>query len=388
MGKTRQIYEPHQKQANTGRRIDMQRRRFLKALAMAPLLASPVFGLIHGCGGGSEGPGSADTGLTRTWEMGFFFTPPRVDIAAVLQTIDLFSLRSELAVIHEELPWTDLLNGVSAATILENTKQGLVDYLRLQGQRLFFMADLTDGLSRGEEAPQLRQLGRSITEPGVRQVYRDYVLAFAEKFQPEYIGLAAETNLIRQAADPAVYGAVVQAASAAAADLQAASVKTPLLVSVQVETAWGALGGSGQYAGIETDFIDFPFTQLLGLSSYPYFGYAEPEDLPDEYYSRLLNGRALPAMVCEGGWTSKGVGAISSSPDKQARYIARHAELLDSIDAVAVAQTLFADIDIDSLAAPVPVNLPLFISIGLMDKSFQSKPALSTWDTLFERRKV
>ncbi len=360
----------------------------LKTLLLTPLLASPLFALMHGCGGGggAEDPPSTPA-RTRSWEMGFFYTPPRFDVAAVLQTIDLFSTRSELAVIHEELPWTDLINGVSVDTILDDNKVGLVNYLRSKGQRLFFMADLTDGLSRGEEAPQLRALGRSITEPEVRQYYRDYVLAVARKLQPDYIGLAAETNLIRQAAAPTVYDAVVQAANEAAADLRAANVTAPLLISVQVETAWGVLAGSGPYVGAETDFSDFAFMQILGLSSYPYFGYARPEDIPDDYYSRILNGRSMPAMVCEGGWASTGVGAITSSPQKQARYITRHAELLDSITAEAVAQTLFADIDIDSLTNP-PANLPLFISIGLVDKDFAEKPALAAWDALFSRRRI
>jgi hypothetical protein len=132
--------------------------------------------------------------------MGFFYTPPRLDVSAVLQTIDLFSTRSELAVIHEELPWTDLINGVNADIILDDNKVDLVNYLRSRGQRLYFMADLTDGLSRGQEAPQLRVFGRSITEPEVRHYYRDYVRAVTRKLQPDYIGLAAETNLIRQAA--------------------------------------------------------------------------------------------------------------------------------------------------------------------------------------------
>lgn len=364
--------------------MNKQRRRILKTLAMAPLMASPLVALIQGCSNND----SSDPSPTRTWEMGFFFTPPRADIDTVLQTIDLFSGRSDLAVIHEELPWTDLLNGANVDTLLENNKKGLVDYLRSKGQRLFFMAELTDGLSRGEEAPQLRQLGRSITETEVQQVYRDYVLAFAEKFQPDYIGLVAETNLIRQAADPDVYAAVVQAANDAAADLQAAQVTAPLLISVQVETAWGILAGAGPYVGIETDFIDFPFLQILGLSSYPYFSFTRPEDMPDNYYSRLLNGRTVPVMVCEGGWTSEGVDTIVSSEDMQARYISRHSDLLDGIDAVAVAQTLFADIDIDSLTGTVPANLPLFISLGLMDKDFQAKQALSVWDDLFARIKI
>ncbi len=366
-----------------GGAIDRERRRMLKTIALSPWLASPWLAALQGCGrSGGAGDQSPTPARTRSWDIGFFYTPPRLDIAAVSQTIDLFSTRSELAVIHEELPWTDLIDGVSADSILDDDKVGLVNYLRSNGQRLFFMADLTDGLSRGEEAPQLRQLGRSITESEVRQYYRNYVLSVARKLQPDYIGLAAETNLIRQAADPDVYHAVVQAANDAAADLLAANVVTPLLVSVQVETAWGVLAGSGPYVGVETDFIDFPFMQIVGLSSYPYFGYAQPEDIPDDYYTRIVNGHSMPVMVCEGGWPSAGVGAIVSSPEKQARYITRHADLLDSIEAEAVAQTLFADIDIDSLTDP-PANLPLFISIGLMDKDFGVKPALAKWDALF-----
>ena len=371
-----------------GDNVDSVRRRLLKSLALTPLLAFPLMAVLEGCGGSGGGKGEEPSSQpARVWEMGFFYTPPRQDVASVLQNIDLFSTRSELAAIHEELPWTDLLNGVSPDTILDDHKVGLVNYLRSKGQRLYFMADLTDGLSRGQEAPQLRQLGRSITESEVRQYYRDYVLAVARKLQPDYIGLAAETNLIRQAADAAVYNAVVQAANDAAADLQGAGVAAPLLISVQAETGWGVLGGSGPYTGVETDFGDFPFMQMLGLSSYPYFGYAQPEDMPDNYYSRLLNGRALPAMVCEGGWASASVGALISSPEKQARYITRHADLLDSIDAAAVVQTLFADIDIDSLTNP-PANLPLFISIGLMDKDFTAKSALTAWDGLYARRRI
>ncbi len=131
---------------------------------------------------------------------------------AVLQGIDLWSQRAELAAIHEELPWTDLLGGIlSPDDILDRDKVQLVDYLRGKGLKLYFMADLTDGLSRGEEAPQLRALGRSITELDVQWAYRDYMLAVERKLHPEFIGLAAETNLIRVAAPSAVYAAVVTA---------------------------------------------------------------------------------------------------------------------------------------------------------------------------------
>ncbi|MFN0039071.1 MAG: hypothetical protein ACKVP2_06140 [Burkholderiales bacterium] len=304
---------------------------------------------------------------------------------AVLEGIDRWSLRAEFAAIHEELPWTDLVNGQSPDAILDRDKVQLVNYLRGKGLKLYFMADLTDGLSRAEESPQLRALGRSISEPAIRQLYRDYVLAVNRKLRPEIIGLVAETNLIRAAA-PALYSSVVTAANAAAADLAAANSTATLIFSVQVETAWGRLGGNGNYVGVEQDFVDFPFGEQLGLSSYPYFGFEEPEYMPDDYFSRLLNGRTMPAMVVEGGWTSASVGTIQSSPALQARYVKRQAQLLDSIAARGWFHLMFADLDLASLPPPLPTNLPLFASIGYTDSDFNAKPALATWDAFHARR--
>jgi hypothetical protein len=346
------------------------------AFALALVLTA-----FSACGGGGDSAPAA----TRTWGMGFSPIPPRISTAAVIQGIDLWSQRAEYAAIHEELPWTDLLAGMSPDDILDRDKVQLVAYLRSKGLQLYFMADLTDGLSRGDEAPQLRALGRSITEPAVQQAYRSYVLAVERKLRPEFIGLAAETNLIRLAASPAVYAGVKAAANAAAADLIAAGTTATLMVSVQVETAWGVLGGSGTYVGVEQDFADFPFGQMLGLSSYPYFAFAQPEDIPADYYSRLLNGRTLPVMVVEGGWTSATAGSVQSSPALQARYITRHAQLLDAVGARGLIQLLFADLDLASLPPPIPPNLPLFVNIGLTDSDFNGKPALAAWDALHAR---
>jgi hypothetical protein len=342
---------------------------------------------LAACGGGAGGS-TPPSRMTRTWAMGFSPSPPRPTTATLLQGVDLWSTRAELAVIHEELPWTDLLAGLAPDAILDRDKVQLVNYLRGKGLKLYFMADLTDGLARDQEAPELRALGRSLTEPAVQQAYRSYLLAVVRKLNPDYVGLAAETNLIRAAAPAPLYAAVVRAANDAAADLAAAGSSAPRLISVQVETAWGLLGGSGGYAGVEQDFGDFPFIGMLGLSSYPYFTFGQPESIPSNYYARLLHGRTLPVMVAEGGWTSASVGSVQSSPDLQARYITRHAALLDSVSARAVVQLEFADLDLSSVPPPIPPNLPLFISLGLTDSNFNPKPALAAWDALHRRRLV
>ncbi len=303
----------------------------------------------------------------------------------MLRGIDLWSPRAELAVIHEDLPWADLLAGLSPDQIIDRDKAGLVGYLRGKGLGLAFIGDPTDGLDRAQESRALRDAGRSLAEPAIRRLYRDYLVAIDRRLSPQYLGLAAETNLIRLAAPASLYGAVREACAEVAADLASAGSRAIRLVSVQVETAWGVLGERGAYRGIDTDLADFPAMQALGLSSYPYFGWASPEAIPDDYFSRVVGASALPVLASEGGWPSAAAGTIEADPNVQARWIARQATLLDSVRARAWLHLVFADLDLAAFPPPIPPNLPLFASIGLVDRDFTPKPALAAWDALKAR---
>src|SRR5205814_3711159 len=86
------------------------------------------------------------------------------------------------------------------------------------------------------------EMRRSIAEPAVQQLYQHYVQALVAPIHPEYLGLAAETNLIRAAAPATVYAAVVQMANAAAADVRAMFGAHPrLYASLQADEGWGRL---------------------------------------------------------------------------------------------------------------------------------------------------
>lgn len=349
----------------------------------SPRHALAVLGLfLVACSSGGER--TAEPLPARTWAMGFSPTPPVLTVESVLAGIDRWTPRSEFAVFHEELPWTDLLAGMPAADILVRDKTQLVALLRQRGQRLAFVLDLTDGLSRSDEAPQLRTLGRSLAEPAVQQKARDYAVAVATLLQPELLGLAAETNLIRLAAPAPLYQAVVATANAIAADLDTIASPATKFVSVQVETAWGLLPG-GPFVGITQDLADFPFAQAIGLSSYPYFVFGDPAAIPADYYARVLEPTNLPAFVAEGGWSSVDVGAPGGDELAQERYVATQAALLDGIGAIAWLHLLFADPDLTTWPQPIPGNLPLFTSIGLVHSDFAAKPALAAWDEQFAR---
>lgn len=325
-------------------------------------------------------------GATRTWRMGFSAIPPKADFALLLAALDLWRARSDAAIMHIDPPWDTLLAGARVDSAVIRTQLDLANYFKATGRTLVVMIDATNGLDRSSDAAALAAAGRSLTEPAVQQIYRAYVMAIDTLLRPAYLGLGAETNLIRTAAPPALYAAVKQAANDAAADVRAVDPAVKLFSSVQVEVAWGQLTG-GRYEGVATDLADFPFMQALGLSSYPYLGgFIEPEQVPLDYYSRLGQGTTLQPMVVEGGWTSASVGGgVVSTPAKQARWIRRHVQLLDQARAAFVFQLTFTDLELTGVPLPPGSILPLFAALGLVDATLAPKPALAPWDSAYAR---
>jgi hypothetical protein len=110
-----------------------------------------------------------------------------------------------------------------------------------------------------------------------------------------------------------------------------------------------------------------------------------PEDIPADYYPGLLAGRTTPAAVTEGGWASETVDAIASSEDEQRRYIQRQAVLLDRVNAIAVFQLTFTDLDLASINPPPGSILYLFARNGLVDVDLNPKAALAAWDATYAR---
>jgi len=358
---------------------------------MKSVIAPVVVALMLGsC---APAPRSVDVGSkpTRSYFMGFSVIPPRPDLKLAVRSLDMWSKRADAAIMHVDVPWALMLAGTSPEDALRKDGVDLEKYYRSRHLKLVVTIDVTNGLARESEAAALVAAHRSITEPAIQRLYRNYVRAVVDMLRPDYLGLAAETNLIRLAAPRSVYDAVVRMTNDAATDVRRmrSATELPLYASIQVETAWGRLvrqGGAG-FVGIDQDLRDFPFNNVLALSSYPYLGaFNDPRDIPLDYYTRLRGTRSLPEMVVEGGWPSTSVsGVFTTSADMQARYIARQSEILDNASAIGVFQLSFTDLDVGSFPKPVPAILPLFATLGLVDANLKPKTSLATWDRIFAR---
>lgn len=327
---------------------------------------------------------------SRTYRMGFSeLGPSATDTALAVQSVMMWSTRADAGITHIGVPWRLLLDGFTPETLVTVIVRPLIAFYRSRGFQVVITLDVTNGLARDQEAPDLVQRGRSITEPAIQQLYRSYVDAIDTIIRPDYLGLAAETNLIRFAAPAPVYAAVVQMTNDAATALRARHTTSLLYVSEQVETAWGRLGGGGSYVGIHQDLVDFPFMDVVGLSSYPYLGgFADPSDVPLDYYSRIGDESGKRVMVVEGGWASASLPGLPSSPQEEARWISHEAQLLERARALFLFQLEFADIDTTTIPPPLPPNIGLFTTLGMVDSQLRPKPALATWDSLFALPRV
>src|SRR5882672_9606800 len=313
------------------------------SLAAAAALAAAGCDLSHGPTGHEIPPSG-----TRGYRMGFAATPPQNTFASLIASLAMWTQRADAAVIQSEAPWDSLLAGVRPDSIALRNVVGLAQYYKGKHLEITVVLDPENGLNRGSDSDPLVAKGRSLTEPAIQQLYRAYAVALDSLVQPTHMELAVETNLIRAAASPALYAAVKQVANDAAQDIRARDAFVRLGVTVQVDVAWGRLGGATGppvYTGVAQDVADYPFAQEFGLSTYPYLaGFAQPEEVPVNYFARVAQEVARPVFQSEGGWTSASLGAITSSPDVEARWIRREPLLLNDARATGWFQLTFTDL--------------------------------------------
>ena len=351
----------------------------------AALALCATLGLGCSDGGSSQpAPTPAPTPAPRTYAMGFSWFPPRPDLALALQVADLAAMHSDAALILTSVPWDALLDGQSADAVVRGNVLGLAAHYRGLGLPIVVSIDPSNGLDRASDAPALVARARSLAEPAIQQLYRAYVVAVDALLQPNILSIASETNLVRSVARAPLYAGLVQGARDAVADLRAAGSRTDLIVTVQVEAAWGRAQPGGTFIGVDRDRTDFPFIGAFGLSSFPHLaGFTDPDQLPLDHYTRLVVAAPLPLLVIEGGWPSDAASGIVSSPQMQQRYLLRQAQLLDAARAVAWFQINFTDLD----ETQYP-GTRLFARLGLVDTALAPKPALGDWDAIRSRMRT
>src|SRR5687768_6625393 len=143
-------------------------------------------GLVVAAIGCSDDSTPPSTTGSRSYRMGFSAIPPKADQEVALSTIALWTARADAAIMSVRVPYYALLEGNTARVYLRAFVLPLAQYYRAKKLQLTVRIDPVNGLDRSAESPELAELGRSITETSIQQLYREYVSAMDSILHPTY----------------------------------------------------------------------------------------------------------------------------------------------------------------------------------------------------------
>ena len=207
----------------------------------------------------------------------------------------------------------------------------------------------------------------------VKQIYVEGAVAFADKYEPSYMGFGIEINALHEVS-PADYDAFMTFFPEVAAAVRATSPETRVFTVFQFERLRGQRGG---LFGSENDpavnnwalLGDFPDADLLAFTTYPCIIYKDPAEVPADYYSEITLHTSKPLIFTEAGWFRTGFEGWESSSEEQARFVALYKTKTEPLEPELLIWSFLYDQD-----APQP-----FTTMGLLRKDDLTSLAWEAW---------
>lgn len=219
-------------------------------------------------------------------------------------------------------------------------------------------------------------------DPARRQQFIETILAVVRQYDVAYLLVDTEVNRLWMA-DPAAFDGFVALYGEVYDVVKAESPETKVFTGFQYEMLRGDafLAGGSDTREPQWELVDrfAGKLDLLGLTSYPYFDYGDPAEIPADYYSEAAERYGLPLAITELGWPSRPLrtapdSAYGGTEAEQAAFVQRFGEL---IAGVPVEMVLWAFPHDAGQAVPVA-----FESVSLRANDGSPKPALREWQLL------
>lgn len=234
----------------------------------------------------------------------------------------------------------------------------------------------------------------SINHPNVITAYVNYVNFLIEQLNPNYINYGVESNsLLFQNSDFQLYKSFI---SQVYTQLKNQHPNKVFFVSFMVDESNEGFTNAQQL---------LPYTDIIGLSSYPYItissstnGNTNPDLFPANYYERYINMANKPFAFAETGYIAENLTIPSYSLDKQGnetwqnKFLIKIFELSNQYDAEFV--IWFCSKDYDA-AKQTMINLGLYNDLfgfwqdtGLKNENGTQRLSYKTWISWKNKQKT
>lgn len=334
-------------------------------------------------------PSTMDLGNTA---YGFFPSPPEATLESVLNHFKALGEHADFILIQPNIPWDDFVDGIDGESESRTDLRNQTILAQQNGLEWIFVVDPLNGLNRREFLGLPEGWEARFSNPDVQQAFTNFTLWIVQEFQPRYLGLASEINTYLDAHPDDVesymslYRDVYDQVKEVAPDTQ-----------VFVTFQWadlnniipGANEGRQPYQTNWDQIEAFgPRLDLWVISTYPFVVFESGDEIPDDYYTSLLERTDKPLAVAEGGYSSRMVGPFPGDPQDQVAYLeAIHDQIGDRLNFWVY--LILTDLNMDSISGMArdqgmpekDLNtLSMFAHVGLRESDGTPKPALELWD--------
>lgn len=355
-----------------------------RGLLLAVIAAAA--GVAVACGGANDG---ATPVATRTYEgqprpflMGVSSLPVQLDEGAYRQAFAVAGQTGELVLIQRPPAWDEFTEGETISSETNATTQGEKTLAAENGLQFMVAIDVLDPSTRAAVAVPAEWTERSFADDKVRQAYLGYVEYMAKNYQPRFMALAVEINLLYEQ-DREEFEAFLPVYREAYDRVKRASPDTVVFASFQYEELLGKVPWKKDHEPRwELTTLLSPQLDAFAISTYPSFVYPSVEDVPSDYYTQIRDHTNLPVVIAEAGFSSAtGPDGVNSGTEgDQARFVTT---LLSDAEAIyASAVIWFAGAD-PLFTSDLPIDL--FRSIGLWRSDGTPKLSVGAWQAVASR---
>lgn len=319
-------------------------------------------------------------GDPRGVRLGFSTLPPERTNDAYINTFATAAQYGEIILVQRVPPWEEFFPGGSVSSQTnELTRLETALLEQYQDLQLFFAIDPTDGVvqrSRIANLPASIDPEVGFDDPRLRESFVAYTTYIAANYEPEYLALGVEVNMLYERA-PKQFEAFVSLYREAYVAAKEASPNTKVFPTFQLEDLEGSFG---TVHPPHWEVVDFFAGQLdvLAISTYPFLADTRSAaDIREDYYSQLRDRFDGDILISETGYASmpvEGKVNVGTEEDQKAFLdrILRDAENNGFIGVI-----WLAALDPAFVAEGAT---SVFRDIGLRKSDGANKLAWSTWE--------
>jgi len=212
------------------------------------------------------------------------------------------------------------------------------------------------------------QLIRPLDTENLR-TYRSRVLAFAEEYQPEYLGLGIEINGL-YVKSPADFEKFVPFYNEVYDAVKEISPDTQVFTVFQLELMKGLTMWEIEEHEEHWELIDRFETDIVAFTTYPGLFYRDPSAIPEDHYTEIKSHVTKPIAFTEIGWHSEASPqGWESSEEEQADFVETFFRLTGDLDMKIAVWSFMYD----------PDTVEPFRSMGLRRNAGTARPAWDVW---------